>query len=1307
MICIGLCGLLCCCASAALAENLAVNGGFEQMNGDYPAKWVPGMWQMDEGISYVERSGEAYEGEASGFVENVSPNDARWEQRIAVTPKTLYRFRCMVRAEGCDPANKGANLSVKDIYGTSPDVHDTKGAWVPIELYGYTGADQKELVLMARLGGYGSETIGKAWFDAVEVEAVEAADIPAGAEVLPSLKAEPTRSEAKTATGKPGIEVFWLLMLVGAAFIVLAVGVRRAAMHPSPLMRAEDRLWPHTVWALLGLALVLRVVVALLSPGYATDVGCFNAWSARMVDMGPGRFYQDGYFCDYPPGYLLVLWLNGATARGLAIFSDNVLSRLIFRGAPILCDLCGAYLLYRISRKQLGDRAALGLLALYAFNPAAIVTGAAWGQVDAVLALGLACTVWLVVRRKWQWALPVYTLCVLLKPQALMAGPLGLLALIIELVQDRENMRHCLRRVGVGAAAALLLAAAVVLPFWGQQQPDWLIRKYAGTMGYYDYATVNAANLFYLLGGNWTKFAQPVFFGITWQVLGIVGMALVFACVVALYLRAKEAGMLWSCSALLFAGLFLFGMMMHERYLLPAILLLGGAYAYKRDVRTLIVLVGYSVTMLINTGMVLAFEHLIAPHVWIGKLLAAVNLLLFALQVWTAWEQAWRGRVREQLWPPKRREAKQNPKAQTAYNAYADALLHPRDHRLRLTRFDGLILAAITLAYSALAFQGLGETRAPQEFWQPGSPQEQVIFDLEESREFVLYYYGGISPTAFTIATSEDGEEWSQEFNARLDGGECFRWQAYAYPQYDENGEQKMNAQGEAQWQSGPVDAGKMQARYLRLTASGAGLSLGEVAFHNLEGGVWPIAEVRSGSGVTERSQPLAMLTDEQDTVPELPGYLNGTYFDEIYHARTGYEHLNNIHTFEWTHPPLGKVLIMLAIQVFGMTPFGWRFAGTLIGVLMLPAMYLLAKQLWKRTDAAVFTTLLLALDCMHFTQSRIATIDSYPVLFIMLMYLFMFRYAQMSIYHQPLRKTLLPLALSGLATALAIASKWIGLYAATGLALIFFYTVYRRIAERRYAVGTGDEALIRQTENCARDVSLTLAWCVLWFIVVPALIYYFSYYWQLRPDGGLSWERFWNTQESMFRYHSQLKDSHPYQSKWSSWPIIGKPMWYYSTQRLAGGKASTILAFGNPAVWWGGLVALLTTLALAVVYAVRDARARLARKAADFGEWQRDMLRVAAMLLIGFAAQYVPWMLVPRSTYIYHYFASVPFIILCMGQCALWGFRGREKLGRWVCVGYLLLTLIAFIGYFPFASGVPMSIGWAEAMQWAFRLPY
>ena len=93
---------------------------------------------------------------------------------------------------------------------------------------------------------------------------------------------------------------------------------------------------------------------------------------------------------------------------------------------------------------------------------------------------------------------------------------------------------------------------------------------------------------------------------------------------------------------------------------------------------------------------------------------------------------------------------------------------------------------------------------------------------------------------------------------------------------------------------------------------------------------------------------------------------------------------------------------MMIGIKLFGMTPFGWRFMGAVMGVLMLPVMYLLAKQLTKRTDLSCIAMALLALDSMHFTQTRIATIDSYVVFFIMVMYLFMIRYVQMSFFREP-----------------------------------------------------------------------------------------------------------------------------------------------------------------------------------------------------------------------------------------------------------------------------------------------------------------
>ena len=50
--------------------------------------------------------------------------------------------------------------------------------------------------------------------------------------------------------------------------------------------------------------------------GYQTDLGTYKAWALRLADRGPADFYAPNYFCDYPPGYLYILWLLGSIYQG-------------------------------------------------------------------------------------------------------------------------------------------------------------------------------------------------------------------------------------------------------------------------------------------------------------------------------------------------------------------------------------------------------------------------------------------------------------------------------------------------------------------------------------------------------------------------------------------------------------------------------------------------------------------------------------------------------------------------------------------------------------------------------------------------------------------------------------------------------------------------------------------------------------------------------------------------------------------------------------------------------------------------------
>ncbi|MBQ8953002.1 MAG: phospholipid carrier-dependent glycosyltransferase, partial [Clostridia bacterium] len=707
--------------------------------------------------------------------------------------------------------------------------------------------------------------------------------------------------------------------------------------------------------------------------------------------------------------------------------------------------------------------------------------------------------VYCVVRREWRWALAVYACAALCKPQALMFAPVGVLAIGGEIAWAGQRRRQSLVKIGTGLLIALALFVGLAAPFalgQGQNPITWLWGKYTESLSEYNYITVNACNLYQLLSMNWKALDQAGM----WTYLGWASYAAAFGLAIWFYIAAKDRRKLFLLCAMALGIIFAFGAKMHERYLYPVIGLLLASYALERDARVIMAAILLSASTFINEALVLEDAYL-TDHSASVAVSSFLNVVSAQVLVWTAWDTCVRGRhidLKEHM----------DGVISAARPTREDAGLH-------LTPRDWAIMLSVTAAYAALAFVNLGATKAPETAWTSSASGESVVFQLEDSAEFHMAYYGGICNSSFTVAFSEDGMSWTEEELAMYDQGQIFRWLWFA-PQ----------ARG-ADGKFTALDYGNptRRGRYIRITAEKVGLVLHEVAFLDENGAALPIVRALSYDGDALRSSDPALLCDEQDAVPAYPSYYNSSYFDEIYHARTGYEFEHNLNPYETTHPPLGKVLIMLGIHLFGMTPFGWRFMGALFGVLMLPVMYLLAKQLLKKTSCAALCMGLMALDAMHFTQTRIATIDTYGVFFILLMYLFMFRYCQMNFYTDGLKKTLVPLGLSGVAMGLGIASKWICIYAAVGLAVLFFYTMLRRFLEHRQALrvkGRGAE-LRAAREDFWKNLLVTGAFCVIVFIVVPALIYYFSYYWYARPRGGLSLTQVLNSQTYMFNYHKDL----------------------------------------------------------------------------------------------------------------------------------------------------------------------------------------
>ena len=544
-------------------------------------------------------------------------------------------------------------------------------------------------------------------------------------------------------------------------------------------------------------------------------------------------------------------------------------------------------------------------------------------------------------------------------------------------------------------------------------------------------------------------------------------------------------------------------------------------------------------------------------------------------------------------------------------------------------------IVLLTLVYAALAFFRLGDTKAPQSFC--AFDGDSLTLELSEpAAPARIELYAGVVPGSYSLALSPDGEVWLSAADFQ---------QTYV---------------ALLKWHELPLEPAETPVRYLRVTGW-SGAELGELALFDESG--------RRLAWATENA-----LTDEQALVPAEPDYLNSSYFDEIYHARTADEHLRGLYPYEISHPPLGKVLIGLGIRLFGLTPFGWRFTGTLFGVLMLPALWWFARKLFGGRLVPAGCAALLACDFMHFTQTRIATIDSYAVLFILLMYGFFWLWLS-----EGRRRDL---ALSGVFFGLGAASKWICLYAGAGLGLAWLCHWVGAFYAAKKGLPLEGKAFSPFLKN--------VAFCLVFFVLVPAAIYCLSYLPYAAPHGVKPFSAgyfrvVWDNQLSMFRYHAGVDATHPYSSRWYQWMLDVRPILYY-LHYFPDGTRSSFGAWLNPILCWAGLLALFVLGYTAI--------------------FRRD--RRAAFLLLGYGAQLVPWLFISRITFEYHYFACSVFLVLALGYVFALLREAREPGWRLRVLGLIAVSAAVFALFYPALSGARVDNDTATALlKWLPTWPF
>ena len=382
--------------------------------------------------------------------------------------------------------------------------------------------------------------------------------------------------------------------------------------------------------------------------------------------------------------------------------------------------------------------------------------------------------------------------------------------------------------------------------------------------------------------------------------------------------------------------------------------------------------------------------------------------------------------------------------------------------------------------------------------------------------------------------------------------------------------------------------------------------------------------------------------------------------FDEVYHAYTAGQYVAGNRdayvwytqappgvAYMWNHPPLGLHLISLGIRLWGDDSYGWRFASALFGAIGVVLAYFLALSLTRRTGVAALAAAFLLTDGLYFVQARIAMLDIFGVVFMMGAFLCFHRF-----WTAPAERVRGPLLGTGLCLGLAMATKWNAAYAS---ALVGLAVVGRMLWAWRAERRTGAER---------RVLGRSLPWVGVGLVAIPPLVYLLAYvpFFMTGHDLGA----FVELQKQIFYYHARLQSTHPSQSSWWQWPLAWRPVWYYMT--TTGPRVANIYANGNPILYWALVPAVLWLT----------------------WRWGKNHDPGLATILLGFFGQWLPWALVPRIAFAYHFLPAVPFGCVALAVMLARAF-GLGTLGRALAVAYGITVVAAFAFFFPIYAALPL----------------
>jgi len=291
---------------------------------------------------------------------------------------------------------------------------------------------------------------------------------------------------------------------------------------------------------------------------------------------------------------------------------------------------------------------------------------------------------------------------------------------------------------------------------------------------------------------------------------------------------------------------------------------------------------------------------------------------------------------------------------------------------------------------------------------------------------------------------------------------------------------------------------------------------------------------------------------------------------------------------------------------------------------------YFLILKMGLSKNAAFLGASLVLFDNALLVQSKFILVDIFLLFFGFLSLYFLFCYKSAETQN----KKIIFLTLAAASSGLSFSVKWTGI---SFFALIFLYVLiesfkgfdFKKFIQKMVILivfpfliyasffwihfsilqksGTGDAFMSQNFQGTLQNNNL---------------------YGQTQPLSF--WQKFIELNQKMYFYNSGIRATHPYSSKWYQWPQDKRPIWYW-TESLAG-KTANIWLFGNPLVWWPAFFAIIFSV---VILFFKDLR----KKLPPFF-W---------LLVFGYFLNLLPFILIQRPAFLYHYFSALIFGILIL----------------------------------------------------------